>query len=63
MSVSERPAASGERAFLAELLLPLRRDVLPMRNPPYIIMKQLRLRDALANDEHFREAGLNALLT
>lgn len=25
-------------------------------------MKQLRLRDALTKDEHFREAGLNALL-
>ena len=27
------------------------------------IMKQRRLRDALTKDEHFREAGLNALLT
>jgi len=27
------------------------------------MMKQLRLRDALTKDEHFREAGLNALLT
>jgi predicted nucleic acid-binding protein len=25
-------------------------------------MKQLHLRDALTKDEHFREAGLNALL-
>lgn len=28
----------------------------------FVVMKELRLRDALTSDEHFREAGFNALL-
>jgi hypothetical protein len=28
----------------------------------FVVMKELRLRDALTSDEHFREAGFHALL-